>query len=507
MLPRRAIVAAKERSGGVRAASLLSALLLLLLCGRVAESQSATPCTSLENQLQALSNAVNGMQQKLSQSQAQVEALKAEVEVLQAELDNGKRSGISSSEQSANRLEKAVADLKDQDDVLQSEIAVHEQTKLESSSKYPLKVTGLLLFSSFLNNGEVDSIDDPVLAVRRVAAGTNGSLAATARQSILGLEATGPSLWNAKSSADFSIDFFGGLAYSDYSTSAGIVRLRTAHARLDWPLHAAVAEIDTPIISPLSPTSFVGVGEPALAWSGNLWAWSPQLAFENQFLFGRSKVHYDFALIDPSAAGPPTSYGLRQPDAAEQSRQPGYEFHAGYSLPLGGHTLEVGGSGYYSRQAYSGTQHVDSWAGTTDWMVPLSQRLELSGEFYRGRAIGGLGGGAFKDISSFGNIPTVHGVDAAGGWAQMKLRFPASLEANFAFGQDSAFANDLYYDESATSNPYSSLARNRAATGNIVFRPKTYLLFSTEFRYLQSWPISGPVSTAPIIGFAAGYLF
>ena len=60
-----------------------------------------------------------------------------------------------------------------------------------------------------------------------------------------------------------------------------------------------------------------------------------------------------------------------------------------------GMPLTLGTAGYYSRQNWVFNQHVDGWAGMTDWNIPLSQRVSLSGEFYRGRAhrsawVGGL---------------------------------------------------------------------------------------------------------------------
>ncbi len=477
-------------------------------------SAQDVPTTSerLEDQLRTLSKSVGEMQVKLSQSQDEITALKVQVDTLQRALQASSGQGsISSSQETVGRLEAAVTDLKDQDEVLQAEISQHEQTKLETASKYPVKVTGLLLFSTFMNNGPVDDIDDPVLVEYRVPGNPKGSLAATARQSILGLDATGPQLWGAKSSADLRVDFFGGLAYADYTTSAGVVRLRTAHAELQWPQRSLTFALDKPLISPLSPTSFVGIGEPALAWSGNLWTWSPQLEVKSHADAGGSVFNYDFALIDPSAPGPPPSSGLRQPDASEQSRQPGYEFRASYALRqvhIGDQPLQIGAGGYYSRQDYTGHQHVDAWAGAADWMLPVSRRVELSGEFYRGRALGGLGGGAFKDVVTDPDSGRVYGLNDEGGWTQLKLRMSALLEANMAFGQDNAFAQDLYGSaEGAASDPYSSLARNRATTGNVIFRPKTYLTFSTEFRYLQSWPVTGYAKTAPVLGFGAGYLF
>ena len=50
-----------------------------------------------------------------------------------------------------------------------------------------------------------------------------------------------------------------------------------------------------------------------------------------------------------------------------------------------GRPMGIGASGYYSRQDWGIGWDVDGWAVATDWRIPLPSRLELSGEFYRGR--------------------------------------------------------------------------------------------------------------------------
>ena len=91
-------------------------------------------------------------------------------------------------------------------------------------------------------------------------------------------------------------------------------------------------------------------------------------------------------------------------------------------------------------KAYEYNHHLDAWAGTVDWRIPFTQHLELSGEFYRGRGIGGLGGGAFKDYVPFADDTIQRGLDAEGGWGQFKIKMTRSIEANFAIGDDNAFA-------------------------------------------------------------------
>ena len=121
--------------------------------------------------------------------------------------------------EAASQLQNSVQQLQDQGEILQAEVKQHDQTKVESASKYPVKINGLLLFSSFLNDGAVDNIDLPIVALPRTAAIAHGSLGATMRQTILGLEAKGPTLWDARSSGDFHVDFFGGVPYADYTTT------------------------------------------------------------------------------------------------------------------------------------------------------------------------------------------------------------------------------------------------------------------------------------------------
>ena len=143
-----------------------------------------------------------------------------------------------------------------------------------------------------------------------------------------------------------------------------------------------------------------------------------------------------------------------------------------------------------------------------DWRIPFTQHLELSGEFYRGRSIGGLGGGAFKDYAPFADDTIQRGLNAEGGWGQFKIKMTRSIEANFAIGDDNAFASELRgSDLESQQDAYMNLARNRTGFANVIYRPKTYLLFSAEYKNIYSWPISGQGNSDQSLGLAAGYLF
>jgi hypothetical protein len=213
----------------------------------------------------------------------------------------------------------------------------------------------------------------------------------------------------------------------------------------------------------------------------------------------------EFGLIDP--ATPRVLGNLQQPTPGESSRQLGYETRFQYGFSPGDRTIVVGAGGYYARQSYSQTQHVDAWAGTADWKIPLGPRLEVAGEAYRGRGIGGLGGGTFKDYVFDATTGRVSGLDAVGGWSQIKARLTSSLEANGAFGQDNGYGSEIRYTNPASTSVYQGLARNRTVLGNVIFRPRAYIVLSAEYRNIHTWQVVGPANQANIFGLAAGYLF
>ena len=140
--------------------------------------------------------------------------------------------------------------------------------------------------------------------------------------------------------------------------------------------------------------------------------------------------------------------------------------------------------------------------------MAVARAVALSGEFYRGRGIGGLGGGTFKDYVTYGTYRSFRSLDDEGGWGQAKFIMSRQLEANLAMGQDNGFASDLRSSDEATDQDrYSNLARNQTAFGNLVFRPRSYIPFSTESRQISSWPTRGDMHRDRILGFTTGYLF
>lgn len=484
-----------------------------------AANSDAVRLAEVEKRLNDVTNTLSQTQQVLEKSLSEIQQLRTQLEALRAQT----ASANSKQQTASGQVEadasapggNAIEAIHEEQTAMQAEIKQHDQIKVETASKYPMRVTGLALFNAFANAGVVDNVELPTLALPRFPGASHGSAGATLRQTILTLEGTGPELAGARTTAEISADFFGGASSNiyGYTSTAGFMRLRQARASLDWNKTTLEAGYTEPLISPLSPTSYATVAQPALAGSGNLWAWAPQVRVEQRVPFADNHAFaFEGGIIYPQSPGY-TAIQLDSP--VEASRRPGYEGRISYRAnndPYeAAQSLSFGVGAYSGSQFYSSNTQIHSWAVTGDWRVPI-KRVEISGEVYRGRALGGLGGGAYKDKLTGQDAATgltlTRGVDAIGGWSQLKVRLTPTLEANAMFGLDNAFSSN--FDGlilSPSQNPLQLYARNSTVAGNLIFRPKTYLIFSPEYRHIQSWRYTGPSNIANVYTFTAGYQF
>jgi TolA-binding protein len=161
----------------------------------------------MEQKLEAISSDLVTTRKQLDQSQQQIQQLQDELAQIRKQLEVNPPSSTSAKAMHAvTTLTSSVADIQERQDTVEAQVKLHEQTKVESSSKYPLRLTGLILFNAFANRGAVDNIDLPSIATREIPWASNGSVGATFRQTILGIEGTGPRIAGARTSADVSMD-------------------------------------------------------------------------------------------------------------------------------------------------------------------------------------------------------------------------------------------------------------------------------------------------------------
>jgi hypothetical protein len=173
--------------------------------------------------------------------------------------------------------------------------------------------------------------------------------------------------------------------------------------------------------------------------------------------------------------------------------------------------MTLGGGGYYRRQDWGFGRTVDGWAATVDLAQPLGRMVEFDGEFYRGRAVGGLAGGvgqtALWRTSLLDPATQVYGLDSLGGWAQLKFKLTPTVELNGSFGQDNPFANELRTLGGNTGFYNAVVSRNLTALANIIYHPRSNVVASIEYRYLKTFQLDSLPNTAHHVNLSLGYIF
>src|SRR5437763_11976 len=156
------------------------------------------------------------------------------------------------------------------------------QTKVEASQRFPIRLTGTLLFNAFSNGAYNGGAQNPTTA--SLAPGPRNS-GATLRQTVLGLTFHGPQTFlGGTVSGSLYMDFFSGSAAS----LNHVLRIRLATVQLDWPNTTFSVGQDKPLVSRREPNSLAQVGVSPLTNAGNPWLWQPQARIEQRFSLGEN---------------------------------------------------------------------------------------------------------------------------------------------------------------------------------------------------------------------------
>ena len=491
--------------------------------GVVATSSSDPAIRELQDQVRQLQSLVEEMRAENAQSRAEMHQLRQDLQATRTLLEQPvaakgsemaaqavPESNTAATVEPSTPLEQRVQKLEESTSLIGSKIDEQYQTKVETASKYRARLHGIVLMNAFRNVGGSDNLDFPDYSLPLSNVVSRATVGATLRQSEIGLEIFGPKVAGAKTSADVQFDFAGGFPATGNGANFGIVRLQTASARLDWDHTSVVAGQDSLFISPLSPTSFASLATPTFAFAGNLWGWTPQLRAEHRFsVSDQQTITVQAGIIDNLDWEFNNGSFDRTAQAGEMSGQPAYAFRTAWSRPVQRHPLSLGVAGYYGRQDWTWGRYVDAWAGMADWQVPILPRIQLSGEFYRGRGIGGLGGGIGTSVVFSGSAPysPLRGVNTAGGWTQLKFQLTPKIEFNGVVAQDDAFTAEIRGFATDKNNSGLIIGRNRGALGNVVFRPRSDLLLSAELRRLRTFPVYSSSSSTNQVNLSIGILF
>lgn len=510
----------------------------------LAQSASSTRPTTAEGgtpqmDLASVGKLLQQLQSQVQELNGQVRSLKAEQESahaesteLRKELDATKSQLVAMSAQPGGTApsplaastaapdgaagqasaEERISRLEENQQLADEKAAEQSQTKVESGSKYRVRLSGMVLFNMYADRGSVDNQDFPELATPRYPLSSGNSFGGSLRQSQIELQGFGPTIAGARTSAEVQFDFAGGFPDAPNGVSFGIARLRTGTVRFDWENTSVIAGQDTLFLAPLSPTSIATVAAPAFAYSGNLWSWTPQVRVEHRFTVSdNSSVLLQGGILDSLSGDTPFSEYYRYPTYGENSGQPAYATRVAWTGAVNGQDITAGVGGYYSRQNWGYGRAIDAWAGTADVTLPLGNRFEFTGQFFRGRGIGGLGGGIGQTALWIGPLTDpateVYGLDAIGGWAQLKYKATSKLEFNGAFGLDNPYAADMRENGGGQTYYPSPLSKNLTVMGNFLYHPKSDVVLSLEYRRLKTYTLDSNANAANILSMSVGYMF
>jgi hypothetical protein len=490
---------------------------------------------SLQVQLQNLSGQLNELREGQERARAETRKLRNELEQTKMQLAakaDGQNSAepapssptsaylptaVAASEGSAQEPGTAaerIAKMQEDQELAAAKIDEQSQTKVESGSKYRLRLSGIVLLNLFDNHGTVDNLDFPQIATEQGPLDSSHTFGGSLRQSQIGLEMFGPDVAGARTSANVRFDFAGGSPNIPYGNSTGFMRFRTGVIRLDWAKTSLIAGQDSLFFAPLAPTSLASLAVPSLSYSGNLWAWTPQVRIEHRVTLSEaSSLLFQGGILDAAFGGVlPTDFSNRRsPTQGEQSGQPAYATRISLRQHAFNQEFTIGVGGYYGRQFWGPGRNIDSWTATTDLTLPLGRFFELSGEFYRGRAVGGFGGGIGQILVS-GNLSApgtfiIRGLDSMGGWAQLKFKPKSNFEVNGALGEDSPFSSELRRFPSGQYTYGSLLSKNLSPFVNFIYQVRSDVAFSVEYRRLRTTVLDYESHAANLVNLSLGYIF
>ena len=155
------------------------------------DSDLADSVRQLREQVQELRMAVSEIRSESAQYRAENQELRNELEriLTKSSAEQNRPAANAPADAQNNNVsnaptEQRVSSLEETTQVMQSELRTLYQTKVESASKYRVRLSGLVLLNLFHNRGEVDNFDVPTYASSTGPYGVTPGFGATLRAQI-----------------------------------------------------------------------------------------------------------------------------------------------------------------------------------------------------------------------------------------------------------------------------------------------------------------------------------
>jgi hypothetical protein len=372
--------------------------------------------------------------------------------------------------------------------IQESRVEEQAQTKVEASEKFPISLTGMVLFNTYLNSRQGGGGEYPT-----AAALTSGPEAAgaTLRQTVIGLVYHGPQTFlGGTVHGSLYMDFFtGGVNFNS------TLRLRTGSISLNWKTRSVMVGIDKPIFNPREPSSLAQVGISPLTGAGNLWLWLPQARVEQDFAFNASTgVRAVTGVVETHEASP---YNTPSTPVAVASVRPGiegrYEFYHKFDDDR---RIEIA-TGFHASATHAGGFSIPSEVLSFDWLFKPTKRLDLTGVFFTGQNVANLGTGAINEgYAVYRN--SAPAIVSRGGWAQFTVHTTRRLDLHLFSG--------LQYYESAVLRG-DDASRNVQYGVNLFYHIAPNVIFGPEISQFRTLYLADGTRLTNHYDVALAYLF
>ncbi|MFC1765674.1 DcaP family trimeric outer membrane transporter [Planctomycetota bacterium] len=301
----------------------------------------------------------------------------------------------------------------------------------------------------------------------------DGKFNATARETRLGFNFSGPKMGSADIGGKVEFDFYGG---ANNANNKGNIVLRHAYITAIWAEShdKLLVGQSWDIISPLNPTTL----NYTVLWKcGNLGYRRAQASYFKDIEMGESTLDFGVGIFDNQGDSALTPVVGGWAAAPTLQGRVGYTFPTWAAKPtlvaITGHVGEMSGDGTAQGQHERYTTssvNLSVSMPTTDWLI-------LKGEVVNGRALGQFLGGIGNSIDT----TMAHEVSSTGYWLAGTLGPWNKVSVNVGGGLDNPNENDM---TSPAAGGATKTIQNQCIFGNILWKMNANLTFGLE---LSNW--------------------
>jgi hypothetical protein len=312
-----------------------------------------------------------------------------------------------------------------------------------------------------------------------------GHSCATVRQSIIGLEFSGPgAVGGGKVHGSLYMDFFAGANNNAF-------RVRTASIQIDWKSRSLAAGLEKPIFNPREPSSLAQVGISPLTGAGNLWLWLPQVRYEQNLQFTPNN-----GLRAQIGAVQTRELGAYAGTVTAEAARPALEGRFNFVHRLDDERRLEMAVGFHTSTTHAAGASIPSNLISLDWFFNPWKRVEFNGVFYSGTNVAHLGSGTRQGFGAYGRY--VYGIGSRGGWGQLTVHAAPRWDFHFFNGQ---------VDDANEHLVNGAIGKNLLYGGNVYFKIAPNVITSFETTQVRTMYIGQGLRINNHYDFALAYFF